>query len=119
MARVKRGVTKHKRHKKILKLARGYRGAKSKLFRPANEQVLHSLMYAYVHRKDKKGDFRRLWITRINAAARLNGMSYSRMMNGLKKAGVSVNRKILADLAVRDAVTFTELVNVAKAQING
>ena len=83
MARVKRGVTKHQRHKKILKLAKGFRGAKSKLIRPANEQVLKSLAYAYADRKDKKGDFRKLWITRINAAARLNGMSYSRMMNGL------------------------------------
>ncbi|MHB8126750.1 MAG: 50S ribosomal protein L20 [Desulfitobacteriaceae bacterium] len=118
MARVKRGVTKHQRHKKILKLAKGFRGAKSKLFRPANEQVLKSLAYAYAHRKDKKGDFRKLWITRINAAARLNGMSYSRMMNGLKLAGVSVNRKMLADLAVKDAAAFTELVNTAKAQVN-
>lgn len=118
MARVKRGVTKHQRHKKVLKLAKGYRGAKSKLFRPANEQVLKSLAYAYAHRKDKKGDFRKLWIARINAAARLNGLSYSRMMNGLKKAGVSVNRKILAELAINDAVAFTELVNVAKAQVN-
>ncbi len=117
MARVKRGVTKHQRHKKILKLAKGFRGAKSKLFRPANEQVLKSLAYAYAHRKDKKGDFRKLWITRINAAARLNGMSYSRMMNGLKLAGVSVNRKMLADLAIKDAAAFTELVNTAKAQI--
>lgn len=117
MARIKKGVTKHARHKKILKLAKGYRGAKSKLFRPANEQVLKSLAYAYAHRKDKKGDFRKLWITRINAAARLNGMSYSRMMNGLKLAGVSVNRKMLADLAIKDAAAFTELVNTAKAQI--
>ncbi|CAA7599958.1 50S ribosomal protein L20 [rplT] [Acididesulfobacillus acetoxydans] len=118
MARVKKGVTKHQHHKKVLKLAKGYRGAKSKLFRPANEQVLKSLMYAYIHRRDKKGDFRKLWITRINAAARMNGLSYSRMMNGLKKAGVSVNRKVLADLAVHDAGAFTELVNLAKAQIN-
>lgn len=118
MARVKRGVTKHQRHKKILKLAKGFRGAKSKLFRPANEQVLKSLAYAYAHRKDKKGDFRKLWIARINAAARMNGLTYSRMMNGLKKAGVSVNRKMLAELAVRDAAAFTELVNVAKTQVN-
>jgi large subunit ribosomal protein L20 len=118
MARIKRGVTKHRRHKKILKLAKGYRGAKSKLFRPANEQVLKSLAYAYVHRKDKKGDFRKLWITRINAAARLNGMSYSRMMNGLKLAGVAVNRKMLADLAVNDAAAFAQLVNTAKEKVN-
>jgi len=119
MARVKRGVTKHQRHKKILKLAKGFRGAKSKLFRPANEQVLKSLAYAYAHRKDKKGDFRKLWITRINAAARLNGMSYSRMVNGLKKAGVVVNRKMLAELAVNDATAFSRLVEVAKQAVNG
>ncbi|ACL18285.1 large subunit ribosomal protein L20 [Desulfitobacterium sp. LBE] len=118
MARVKRGVTKHQRHKKVLKLAKGFRGAKSKLYRPANEQVMKSLAYAYAHRRDKKGDFRKLWIARINAAARLNGLSYSRMMNGLKIAGVSVNRKMLADLAINDAAAFTELVNVAKAQVS-
>ena len=118
MARVKRGMTKHRRHKKILKLAKGYRGAKSKLFRPANEQVLKSLAYSYAHRKDKKGDFRKLWITRINAAARMNGMSYSRMMNGLKKANVEVNRKMLADLAINNPAAFTEMVNVAKTQLN-
>ena len=118
MARVKRGVTKHQRHKKILKLAKGYRGAKSKLFRPANEQVLKSLAYAYVHRKDKQGDFRKLWIARINAGARLNGMSYSRMLNGLKKAGVVVNRKMLAELAINDAAAFAQLVNAAKAAVN-
>lgn len=117
MSRVKKGVTKHARHKKVLKLAKGFRGAKSKLYRPANEQVMKSLAYAYAHRKDKKGDFRKLWIARINAAARMNGLTYSRMMNGLKIAGVSVNRKILAELAVRDAAAFTELVNVAKAQV--
>lgn len=118
MARVKRGMTRHKRHKKILKLAKGYRGAKSKLFRPANEQVLKSLAYAYVHRKDKKGDFRKLWIARINAAARINGISYSRMINGLKKAGVAVNRKMLADLAVNDMAAFQQLANIAKEQLN-
>lgn len=117
MARVKKGVTKHARHKKILKLAKGFRGAKSKLYRPANEQVMKSLTYAYAHRKDKKGDFRKLWIARINAAARMNGLTYSRMMNGLKIAGVSVNRKIMAELAVNDAAAFTELVNVAKAHV--
>ncbi|AGA67735.1 ribosomal protein L20 [Desulfitobacterium dichloroeliminans LMG P-21439] len=118
MARVKRGVTKHQRHKKVLKLAKGFRGAKSKLYRPANEQVMKSLAYAYAHRKDKKGDFRKLWIARINAASRMNGLSYSRMMNGLKKAGVSINRKMLADLAIHDAAAFTELVNVAKTQVS-
>ncbi len=119
MARVKRGLAKHARHKKILKLARGYRGAKSKLYRPANEQVLKSLAYSYAHRRDKKGNFRKLWIARINAAARMNGISYSRMMNGLRKAGVTINRKMLADLAVNDAAAFTEIVNVAKVQVKG
>lgn len=119
MARVKKGMTKHKRHKKILKLAKGYRGGKSKLFRPANEQVLKSLAYSYAHRKDNKSNFRKLWIARINAAARMNGLSYSRMMNGLKKAGVTVNRKMLAELAINDAAAFAEIVNVAKVQIKG
>lgn len=119
MARVKRGLVKHARHKKILRLAKGYRGAKSKLFRPANEQVLKSLAYSYAHRKDKKGNFRKLWIARINAAARMNGISYSRMMNGLRKAGVNINRKMLAELAISDAAAFTEIVNVAKVQVKG
>jgi large subunit ribosomal protein L20 len=119
MARVKRGMVRHARHKKILELARGYRGAKSKLYRPANEQVLKSLAYSYAHRKDKKGNFRKLWIARINAGARMNGISYSRMMNGLKKAGVAINRKMLAELAIKDAAAFTEIVNVAKVQVKG
>lgn len=118
MARVKRGVTAHKRHKKILKLAKGYRGAKSKLFRPAKQQVMKSLSYAYAHRKDKKSDFRKLWITRINAAARMSGMSYSRMMFGLKQAGVDINRKMLAELAVNDLPAFNQLVNVAKESLS-
>jgi len=117
MPRVKRGVTKHARHKKILKLAKGYRGAKSKLFRMANAQVLKSLAYSFAHRRKKKGDFRKLWITRINAAARQNGMSYSRLINGLKNANVDVNRKILADLAVRDAAAFQQFVKVAKENL--
>jgi len=114
MPRVKRGVTKHRRHRKILKLAKGFRGTKSKLWRPANEAVLHALWYSFAHRRKKKGDFRRLWIARINAAARLNGLSYSRLMSGLKKAGVRINRKVLADLAVRDAAAFGQLVSKAK-----
>ena len=118
MPRVKRGVTTHKRHKKILKLAKGYFGAKHRLFRPANEQVLKSLSYAYAHRKARKRDFRKLWITRINAAARMNGMSYSKLINGLKLAGVDINRKILADLAVHDMASFTKLVDVAKEKLN-
>lgn len=119
MARIKRGVTKRQRHKKILKLAKGYWGAKSKLFRPANEQVLKSLAYAYAHRKKKKGDFRKLWIARINAGTRMNGMTYSKFINGLKLAGVDINRKILAELAVKDQATFGKLVEVARQQING
>ncbi|NPV27099.1 MAG: 50S ribosomal protein L20 [Firmicutes bacterium] len=118
MPRVKGGVTSHRRHKKILKLARGYRGAKSKLYRTAKQQVMKSLNYAYAHRKDKKSDFRKLWIARINAAARLNGMSYSRLMFGLKRAGVDINRKMLADLAVNDPSAFNQLVSMAKETLN-
>lgn len=118
MARIKRGVTARKRHKKILKLAKGYFGSKSKLFRPANEQVLKSLSYAYRDRKAKKRDFRKLWIARINAAARSNGMSYSKLINGLKQAGVEVNRKMLSELAINDEKAFTRLVEVAKEKIN-
>lgn len=114
MPRVKIGVTAHKRHKKILKMAKGYKGAKSKQFKKANETVMKGLYYARRDRRAKKGEFRRLWIARINAAARLNGISYSRLMNGLKVAGVEVNRKILADLAIFDAAAFTKLVEVAK-----
>ena len=104
-----------KRRNKTLKLAKGYWGAKSKHFKMANEQVMKSLTYAYVGRRLKKRDFRSLWITRINAAARLNGMSYSTFINGLKKHNITVNRKILADLAVNDAAAFTKLVEIAKA----
>ena len=117
MARVKSGVTAHRRHKKILKLAKGYRGAKSKQFKKANETVMKALYYARRDRRAKKGEFRRLWIARINAAARLNGISYSRMMCGLTKANVSVNRKMLADLAVNDAAAFAQLVAVAKENL--
>ena len=117
MARVKKGVTAHRRHKKILKLAKGYRGTKSKLFRKANETVMKALYYARRDRRAKKREFRKLWIARINAAARVNGMSYSRMSNGLTKAGVQVNRKMLADLAVSDMAAFGKLVDVAKEQL--
>ena len=116
MARVKGGFTTRRRHKKILKLAKGYRGTKSRLFRVANPQVLRSLSYAYRDRRNKKRDFRRLWIARINAAARMNGMSYSTFISGLKKAGVQINRKVLADLAVNDGAAFEKLVSVAKQQ---
>jgi len=114
MPRVKRGVTTHRRHKKILKAAKGYYGSKSKLYRVANEQVMKSGQYAYIHRKLKKRDFRKLWIARINAAARDNGTTYSRMIHGLKNAGVDINRKILAELAVSDPKGFSELAELAK-----
>ncbi len=114
MARIKRAVNAVKKRRKILKLAKGYYGAKSKQYRSANQAVMKSLKYAYVGRKNRKRDFRKLWIIRINAAARQDGLSYSVFMNGLKKAGVNVNRKILAELAVNDPQAFTELVNVAK-----
>ncbi len=116
MPRAKGGFTSRHRHKKILKLAKGYRGSKSRIFRPANSQVLKSLAYALRDRRAKKRDFRKLWITRINAAARLNGMSYSTFISGLKKAGVQVDRKILADLAVHDGEAFKDLVSVAKSK---
>lgn len=114
MPRVRTGVTAHRRHKKILKLAKGYRGAKSKQFKKANETVMKALYYARRDRRAKKGVFRRLWIARINAAARANGISYSRLIAGLTKAGVEVNRKMLADLAVNDANAFAQMVAVAK-----
>ena len=110
MARVKGAVKTRARHKKILKLAKGYRGAKSKLFRTANQAVMKSLSYAYRDRKAKKREFRQLWIARINAAARMNGISYSVFMNGLKKNGIEINRKMLADIAVSDPAAFTKLV---------
>ena len=114
MARIKRAVNAQKKRRKVLKLAKGYFGAKSKQYRAASEQVRRSLRYAYVGRKMRKRDFRRLWITRINAAARLSGMSYSTFINGLKKKGIEVNRKMLADLAVSDAPAFAQLVEMAK-----
>jgi large subunit ribosomal protein L20 len=118
MARIKGGFVTRRRHKKILKLAKGYYGAKHRLFKKANEQVMKSLMYAFRDRRRKKRDFRKLWIARINAAARLNGLSYSKFMHGLKLAGIDVNRKILADLAISDAKGFTDLATAAKAKIN-
>ena len=114
MARIKRAVNAHKKRRKIFKLAKGYWGAKSKQCRAASEQVRRSLRYAYTGRKLRKRDFRRLWIVRINAAARLSGMSYSTFINGLKKANVNVNRKMLADMAVNDAAGFAQLVELAK-----
>ena len=117
MARVKGAMMTRKRHKKVLKLAKGYFGAKSKLFRTANEAVMKSLTYAYVGRKLKKRDFRSLWITRISAEAKMNGMNYSRFMYGLKKAGINLNRKMLAELAVSDKAAFAALVEKAKADL--
>jgi len=114
MARVKGGVRTRARHKKVLKLAKGYFGAKSKLYRIANQAVMKSLVYAYRDRRQKKRDFRKLWITRINAAARRNGMSYSRFMNGLKKSGIELNRKVLAEMAVNDVAGFAKLVEKVK-----
>jgi large subunit ribosomal protein L20 len=116
MPRVKGGTITRARHKKILKLARGYRGSKHRLFKTANAQVLKSLMYAYRDRRQKKRDFRKLWIARINAAARLNGLSYSKLIHGLKVAGVEVNLKMLAELAVNDSKAFAELATLAKGQ---
>ena len=115
MARIKGAVNAHKKRRKMLKLAKGYYGAKSKQYRAASEQVRRSLRYAYEGRKMRKRDFRRLWITRINAAARMNDISYSRLINGLKLAGITINRKMLADLAVNDAKAFSDLVEKAKA----
>ena len=117
MARVKGAMNTRKRHKKILKLAKGYRGAKSKLFRTANQAVMKSLVYSYIGRKQKKRDFRKLWIARINAAARMNGISYSSFMNGLKKADITLNRKMLSEIAIADPAAFTALVEKAKASL--
>ena len=114
MARIKRAVTAHKSRRKVMKLAKGYWGAKAKQYRAAKEQVSRSLRYAFLGRKLRKREFRRLWITRINAAARLNGMSYSTFIAGLKKQNIEVNRKMLADLAVNDAAGFAKLVEIAK-----
>ena len=117
MARIKGAMMTRKRRKKVLKLAKGYYGAKSRLFKTAKEAVMKSGQYAYIGRKQRKRDFRRLWIARINAAAKINGMNYSTLMNGLKKAGVTLNRKMLAELAVSDAAAFTALADQAKAAL--
>lgn len=114
MARVKRAKNSRKNHKKVLKLAKGYYGGKSKLFKTANESVIRALRNAYVGRKNKKRDYRSLWIARINAAARMNEMSYSKFMNGIKLAGIEINRKMLSEIAINDPKAFTELVETAK-----
>ncbi len=115
MARVKRGVTARARHKKILDMAKGHKGQRHSVFRRANESVLHALDYAYRHRRERKGDFRKLWIARINAAARLNGTTYSQLIDGLNKAGIAIDRKVLADLAVREPAAFTAIAKQADA----
>ena len=113
MARVKRGVVSRRRHKKLLSLTKGQRASKHKLVRRAHEAMVHSLNYAYFHRRERKGDMRRMWIARINAAARANGVSYSQLIFSLDNAGIEINRKVMADLAVRDPGAFTELVKTA------
>ena len=117
MPRVKRGVPAHARHKKVLDRAEGMSGSRKELFKVANEAVMHSLAYQYRDRKLRKGDMRALWITRINAAARLNGLAYNQFMHGLKNAGIDINRKMLADLAVEDSASFTQLVEVARGAL--
>ena len=117
MARVKRSLNAKKKRRVVLERAKGYRGQRSRLYRKAKEQVLHSMTYAYRDRKDRKGNFRRLWIQRINAAARANGLTYNRCVQGLKAAGVEVDRRVLADLAVTDAAAFAALVEVARAAL--
>ncbi|MHB1455704.1 MAG: 50S ribosomal protein L20 [Armatimonadota bacterium] len=118
MARIKRGVMTHKRHKKILDRAKGFWGGRHRLFKTANEAVAHALQYAYRDRRNKKREFRRLWIARINAASRINGLSYNRFIEGLSKAGIMIDRKILADMAVHDEAGFATLVQQARAHVN-
>jgi len=117
LPRVKRGVTTRRRHKKLLALTKGHRATKHTLYRRAHESMLKSLSYAYAHRRERKGDMRRLWISRVNAASRANGLKYSQFMDGLKKSGVEINRKILADMAVREPQAFADLVTLAKGQV--
>ncbi len=117
MTRVKRGTVKNRRHKKVLKEARGYTGSKSRTFKSAKQQVMKSMSYSYRDRKNNKRNFRRLWITRINAAARLNGLSYNEFINGLKKASVEINRKMLSEIAISDPDAFRELTEIARKQI--
>ncbi len=117
MPRVKRGVTAHRRHKKVLALTKGHRATKHSLFRRANESMLKSLSYAYFHRRERKGDMRKLWISRVNAAAREQGLTYSQFIQGLKKSGVEINRKMLADIAVREPESFAHLATLAKGKV--
>ena len=115
MSRVKKGVTAHKRHKKVLMLTKGHRASNHSLYKRAHESMMHSLRYAYIHRRDRKGDMRKLWITRINAASRAYGVTYSQLMNGLKASGIEVNRKMLADMAVNEPDSFAKLVKMGQA----
>jgi len=117
LSRIKRGTVKRRRHKTVIAQTRGHRGVRNRLFKRARESLLHSLRYTYEHRRDRKGQFRRLWIARINAAVRLHGLSYNRFIDGLHKAGVEMDRKVLADLAVRDDATFVRLVDAAKTAL--
>jgi len=117
LPRVKRGVTAHRRHKKVLALTKGHQATKHSLYRRAHESMLKSLSYAYAHRRERKGDMRRLWILRVNAAARTQGLTYSQFIDGLKKSGVEINRKMLADMAVREPEAFANLVTIAKGRI--
>ena len=117
MARVKKGVNAHKRHKKVLKMAKGFYGSKSTTYRAAKPATMRALRSAYVGRKNKKREYRRLWIARINAAARMNGMSYSRLIDGLKKSGIDINRKMLSEIAINDPAGFTKLCETAKAAL--
>ena len=119
MPRARSGAVARRRRKKVIAQAKGHRAGRHSLFKQANESVMHALQYAYEHRRDRKGDFRRLWIARINAAARLNGLSYSKLISGLKRAQVEIDRKLLADLAVRDTAAFTTLAETAKAALAG
>jgi len=119
LPRVKRGVTTHRRHKKVLALTKGHRATKHSLYRRAHESMLKSLSYAYAHRRERKGDMRRLWILRVSAAARARGLTYGQFINGLRKSGVEINRKMLADMAVREPESFANLVTIAKGKIQG
>ena len=117
MPRVKRGVTSHRRHKKVLALTKGHRGNRHLLIRRARESMLHALSYAYAHRRERKGDMRRLWISRINAASKAQGLTYGRFIDGLRKSGVEINRKMLADMAVKEPEAFNNLVTIARGKI--
>ena len=119
MPRVTRGVTTHRRHKKVLALTKGHRATRHTLYRRARESMLKSLSYAYAHRRERKGDMRRLWISRVNAASRANGLTYGQFMDGLKKSGIEINRKILADMVIREPEAFANLVTLAKGKVQG